>query len=90
MDELIEQGDWPMVDGDWGLGDKAYIAIERVLCGNTPEQTHFDLFWNSIIAFYRGRIEVAIAKLKKHGWCKTPFRGRRRAMEVTCVASLSK
>ena len=35
--------------------------------GSTP--------WNSIIAFYRSRVEIVIACLKKHEWCKTPFRG---------------
>ena len=56
MDELIDDGDWELVEDDWGLGDKAYIAIN-----------HFFLW---------GRIEVVIAKLKKHAWCKTAFRGR--------------
>ena len=77
MDDIIANADsgWDVEPGEWGLGDKAYIAIERMLCANKPEQTQFDTLWNSIIAFYRSRVEIVIARLKKHEWCKTPFRG---------------
>jgi len=76
MDVLIAGGLWSIEPGEWGFGDKAYIAIERLLCGNKPEETQFDTFWNSIIAFYRARVEIVIARLKKHAWCQVPFRGR--------------
>ena len=46
-----------------------------MLCGNKPEETEFGTFWKSLISFYRGRVEIVIAKLKKHAWCKTAFRG---------------
>ena len=75
-EELIEQEDWVLEDWEWGLGDKAFIAIERVLAGIKPERSHFDSFWNKIISHYRARGEIVIAKLKSHGWCKTAFRGR--------------
>ena len=67
-------------DGELGLGDKAYCGRQQILCGIKPEQTEFDTFWNSLISFYRGRVEIVIAKLKKHAWCKTAFRGSYKAL----------
>ena len=51
-----------------------------MLCGNKPEETEFGTFWKSLISFYRGRVEIVIAKLKKHAWCKTAFRGSYKAL----------
>ena len=34
-----------------------------------------DEFMIHLIAFYRGRVEAVIARMKKHAWCHTPFRG---------------
>ena len=62
---------WELEEWEWGLGDKAYCSIAQMLCGNRPEETQFDTFWNSLISFYRGRVEIVIAKLKKYAWCKT-------------------
>ena len=65
------------------------VGIERMLCGNKPEESHHDTFWNTIISHYRGRVELVIAKLKKHAWCKTAFRGRYASLcafnEITTV-----
>lgn len=68
--------DYPLLPGEWGLGDLAYISQDRMLCGVKPAVTEFDLFWNSFIAFYRSRVERVIAKLKNHAWCQTVFRGK--------------
>ena len=60
-----------------------------MLCGNKPEETQFDTFWNSLISFYRGRVEIVISKLKKHAWCKTAFCGSYKSlvayMEIAVV-----
>ena len=64
-------------------------CIAQMLCGNKPEETQFDTFWNSLISFYRGHVEIVIAKLTKHAWCKTAFRGSYKAlvayMEIAVV-----
>ena len=66
MDSLIDSGEWETEDGEFGLGDKAFIAIKGVLCGYKPEETQFESFWNSIISYYRARSEIVNAKMKKH------------------------
>ena len=60
-----------------GMGPCCGIKLKQMLCGNKPEETEFGTmsFWNSLVSFYRGRVEIVIAKLKKHAWCKTAFRG---------------
>ena len=50
MQELIEQGEWVLENWEWGLGDKAFIASERVLAEIKPERSHFDSFLNKIIS----------------------------------------
>ena len=88
-----EDGDedavFELEDGELGLGDKVYCGRQQMLCGIKPEQTEFDTFWNFLISFYRGRVEIVIAKLKKHAWCKTAFRGSYKAlmayMEIAVV-----
>jgi len=88
-DDGDEEAMWELEEGEWGLGDKAYCGIRQMLCGNKPEETEFDTFWNSLVSFYRGRVEIVIAKLKKHAWCKTAFRGSYKAlvayMEIAVV-----
>ena len=83
---------WEIEEGEWGLGDKAYCGIQQknlMLCSNKPEETQFDTSWNSLISFYRGHMEIVIAKLKKHTWCKTAFRGSYKSlvayMEIAVV-----
>ena len=60
-----------------------------MLCGDKPEETEFDTSRNSLISFYRGCVEIVIAKPKKHAWCKTAFRGSYKAlvayMEIAVV-----
>ena len=60
-----------------------------MLAGRKPEVTHFGTFWNSIIPFYMGRVEVVIARSKRHAWCHTAFRGRFKSLcafnEITTV-----
>ena len=51
-----------MMSGAWGIRLTAGLN-KFMLCGNKPEETEFDAFWNSLIPFYRGRIEIVIAKL---------------------------
>ena len=72
-DDVVDDGDIVMMPDEWGLGDKAYINIgcEQMLAGRKPEVTHFGTFWNSIIPFYMGRVEVVIARSKRHAWCHT-------------------
>ena len=76
-DDGDENAMWELEEDEWGMGDKAYCGIKQMLCGNSnkPEKTEFGTLWNSLIAFYRGRIEIVIAMFKKHAWCKTAFRG---------------
>lgn len=71
---------YPLLPGEWGLGDLAYIGQERILCGIKGPMTEFDLAYNAFIAFYRARVERVIAKIKSHGWCKCTFRGSYRQL----------
>ena len=48
-DEADENAMWELEEDEWGLGDKAYCGIKQMLCGNKPEETEFDTFWNSLI-----------------------------------------
>ena len=68
-----------MRPGEWGLGDLAYGGEERRLCGVKESDDHpltkLDVYWNSLIGFYRARVEQVISKLKRHEWSQSVFRG---------------
>jgi hypothetical protein len=72
----------PCALGEWGLGDLAYGGCERMLCGckaptsiNQAPVDHFSKYWTSLVAFYRARVEIVIARLKRDAWCQQVFRG---------------
>lgn len=71
---------YPMRPTEWGMGDLAYGGAVRYLVGRKDSAdapiTQFDIYWNALIGFYRSRVEIVIARLKKHGWCQQVFRGR--------------
>ena len=75
---------FPILPGEWRLGDLAYQHALRCLAGRTrpnarqhnlPAWTPVDDFLKEFIAFYRARVESVIHRVKNHGWCKTEFRG---------------
>ena len=78
------QEQFARLPGEWGLGDLAYQHAERYLTGRTrpgpnqhnlPVWTEVDDFMKEFIAFYRGRVENIIHRIKNHMWCQTAFRG---------------
>jgi hypothetical protein len=69
---------YPLRRNEWGFGDLAYGGAQRYLTGRKNEGdiwTTFDEYWNSLISFYRARIEKVISRIKAHSWCQQVFRG---------------
>ena len=67
---------------EWQLGDLAYGGLTRCLTGrklptglNEDAWMEADEFFRQLIAFYRGRAENVISRIKCHGWCEGVFRG---------------
>ena len=77
---------YPLRPREWGLGDLAYGGATRYLVGRKESQdaplTPFDVYWNALIGFYRGRVEIVIAQLKKHAWAQQVFRGSFKSLVI--------
>ena len=65
----------PIIKPNSRIGSKLYSSLVNPDGGSNKMNLGSATLWNSIIAFYRSRVEIVIARLKKHEWCKTPFRG---------------
>ena len=74
---------FPTLPGEWGLGDLAYEACERLYTGRkhpiaggqAMPWTQLDEFERNLISHYRARIETVIHRIKSHDWCGRIFRG---------------
>ena len=80
------------------MGDLAYIGSERISTGrktptsiNEAPLTHFDIYWTNLISFYRARVEIVIARLKRDAWAQQVFRGSFQLLvafsEITAVTT---
>jgi hypothetical protein len=64
------------------MGDLAYIGCERITTGgkipisiNQSPLDFFDIYWTNLVAFYRARVEIVIARVKRDAWLQQVFRG---------------
>ena len=72
---------FPKVLGEWHLGDLAYDGCHCVLTSRKQPSgegqdawDERDEWWKNFVAHYRSRVEIVIAKLKRHQWCQVTFR----------------